>query len=113
DDANSQIKLACPNDISSSIQANADYLVRSGNLGKEITGLKAIFTADNMLYGIDRSQNKWMNPTIIQVNGEISENVMQKAIHEVDRKAGGTVDFWLASLGVSRAYGDYLLASRQ
>jgi len=113
DDANSQIKLACPNDISGNIQADNDYLVIHGSWNMEITGFGAVFTPDTTLYGIDRSTNKWMNPTVIPVNGEISESKLQEGVHTVDRKAGGIIDFWVASLGVSRAYGDLLLASRQ
>ena len=113
DDDASQIRLKCPNNIASAIEANNDFLTIAGSWNMEITGFGAVFTPDTTLYGIDRSQNKWMNPTIIHVNGEISESKLQEGVHTVDRKAGGIIDFWVASLGVSRAYGDLLLASRQ
>ena len=92
---------------------NTDIVVVSGSYGLEMTGLNSVFTVDNTLYGIDRSQNKWFNPTVKAVGGEISEVQMQWAEDEADRKAGSKINFWAASYGVRRAYQNLLLATKQ
>ena len=92
---------------------SANIVVRAGNYGLELTGLDQIFTPDNTLYGIDRSQNKWFNPTTIGSVGTISEVAIQEAIDEADRKAGGKVNIMAASYGVRRAYQELLLATKR
>lgn len=84
-----------------------------GNYEMELTGLGAIFTKDNELYGIDRSQNKWFNPTLNDKGGAVTEVGIQKMIDEVDRKAGGKTNFLISSYGVRRAYQDLLLATKR
>lgn len=90
-----------------------DQLVVSGNYGLELTGLGAVFTKDNTIYNIDRSQNKWFNPTVRAVNGEISEVGIQTGFDEVERVAGGKVNFLMSSYGVRRAYQNLLTAQKQ
>lgn len=90
-----------------------DIVVISGNYGLELTGFGSVFTADNTLYNVDRSANKWFNPTTIAVGGEISEIILQKGTDETDRKAGGKVNFYSTSYGVRRAYQNLLLATKQ
>ncbi len=93
--------------------AATDYIVQAGNYNMELTGLGAVFTAGSTLYGIPRATNTWFNPTIIAVNGEISEVTLQKAIDEAERKAGGAINFWASSYGVRRAYQNLLTATKQ
>lgn len=90
-----------------------DIITVSGSYGLELTGFGSVFTADNTLYGINRANDKWFNPTIIPVAGEISEVILQKAEDEADRKAGGKVGFYASSYGVRRAYQNLLLATKQ
>lgn len=92
---------------------NTNIIVRSGNYDKELTGLDTIFTPNNTLYGIDRTQNKWFNPTVIDSVGTISEIAIQSALDEVERRSGGNVDFMAASYGVKRAYQELLLATKR
>jgi hypothetical protein len=92
---------------------NTDIITISGNYGLELTGLAGVFTADSTLYGIDRSTNKWLNPTLVNVNGEISEVELQKGEDEADRKAGGKIGFYASSYGVRRAYQNLLVATKQ
>lgn len=93
--------------------ANTDFAVISGNYNQELTGFGAVFTKDNTLYGIDRSLNKWFNATVLPVNGNISEVVIQKAIDEAERRAGGNINFLVASYGVRRAYQNLLTSIKR
>lgn len=93
--------------------AITDIIVRSGNYGLELTGLESIFTENNILYGIDRSTNKWFNPTLINNVGTISEVGIQSAIDEAERRASGKVDIMSGSFGVRRAYQELLTATKR
>lgn len=93
--------------------ASTDIVTRAGNFGLELTGLDAIFTPDNTLYGIDRTKNTWFNPTVIDNVGTISEVKIQEAIDEADRRAGGKVNLMATTYGVRRAYQELLLATKR
>ena len=93
--------------------AATDIVTIAGNYGQELTGFGAVFKQNNTLYGIDRSVNKWFNPTTHALNGEISEVAIQKQIDDVDRKAGGKTNFLLSSYGVRRAYQELQLANKR
>lgn len=93
--------------------AATDFAVISGNYEEELTGFGAVFTPDNTLYGIDRTTNKWFNPTVKSLGGEISEVAIQSQIDDTERKAGGKTNFLLSSYGVRRAYQELQLANKR
>lgn len=93
--------------------AATDYAVVYGNYNQELTGFGAVFQQNNTIYGIDRATNKWFNPHLKNIGGEISEVGIQAAIDEVDKKAGGKTNFLLSSYGVRRAYQNLLLATKR
>lgn len=88
-------------------------VVRSGNYGLELTGLGAMFKENNVLYGIDRTQFKWFNPTVLNSIGTISEIKIQNAIDEAERRAGGKVNIMAGTYGVRRAYQELLTATKR
>ncbi len=75
------------------------YLQNSKDL--EITGLKAIFEADE-LYGIDREGKSWLTPYTDSSFGAMSEDALQEAIDGVEEYGGGKVNFIVCSRGVRR-----------
>ncbi|WP_134682570.1 phage major capsid protein [Brevibacillus migulae] len=106
--ATPSVKLSAP------VTTDADdILVVSGNYGLELTGFGAVFTPDNTLYNINRAQNKWFNPIVKPIGGEISEIGIQELIDEAERRAGGKIDFLSSSYGVRRGYQNLLLATKQ
>lgn len=91
-----------------------EAIVIAGSYGLELTGFEAVFTPNNTIYNINRANNKWFNPVVIDANGgEISEILLQKGTDETERKAGGNVNFYATSYGVRRAYQNLLLATKQ
>lgn len=74
-----------------------------GSYGNEITGLKAIFDKSQNLYGLSRENNSWLNPTVTDINGEITENDIQTALDQIEELSGSAVDFIVCSWGVRRA----------
>jgi len=114
DNASRTLKLACTTDISSDIEATKDWLLRHGNLSHgELTGLGAVAAQSGTIYGLDRADYPFLKMVDLDVSGEISENWIKKGEHLVRSRAGGKIDFYMAALGVERAFADYLLASRQ
>ena len=89
-----------------------DVIYLAGNKGLELTGVKAVMTANSTIYNIDRANNKWFNPTLLAINGEISEIKIQEGIDEAEDEAGNTIDFLIAEKGVKRAYMNLLAATK-
>ena len=71
----------------------------------EITGLAAIFSSED-LYGVTRDRSA-MQPYMQTDVGEISENIIQKAIDTIEENSGGQVNFIVCSWGVRRALAEY------
>ena len=78
-----------------------------GSKDYEITGLGAIFSEEDQLYGVDRSSASIMKPYIKENAGEISESLIQKAIDTIEENSGSKVNFIVCSWGVKRALAEY------
>ena len=74
--------------------------------GYEITGLKAVF-GDGELYGVDRSNYPALKPYKKTLIGQISENIIQKAMDTIEENSGSKVNFIVCSWGVKRALAEY------
>ena len=84
-----------------------------GSYNNEITGLKAIFDTEKDIYGLSRKSNSWLNPTKVQVDGEITEIDIQTALDEIEEKSGSAVDIIVCSWGVRRALQKLFSASNR
>ncbi len=93
--------------IASNTIASGDYVTVQGSYQKEITGLGAIFGDSATLYGLSRSEHKWLKPQKFEAE-YISDTVIQKAIDAMEEVSGSTADFIVCSAGVKRAYQNYL-----
>ena len=107
DEENKQITL---NVLDTTIAVN-DFVTVQNSYNQEMTGLKAIFDS-TILYGLDRTQHKWLNANKIAVNGEISELKIQQGIDTAKKKAGSKINLLIGSFGVRRAY-QYLMQSQK
>ena len=91
-----------------------DKLYLAGNYGLEITGVAKVMTADNTLYGLDRSTTyKFFNPMIKAVSAEISEIKIQEGFDDCEDETGNVINFLMAEKGVKRAYQNLLAAMKQ
>jgi hypothetical protein len=84
-----------------------------GSYNNELTGLGAIFSDSDTLYGVDRGVHKWMKPYIKAVDGDITEIIMQQAIDRLEEVNGSKVDFIVCSAGVKRNYQEYMLSFKR
>ncbi len=78
-----------------------------GSKDYEITGLGAIFSDSDQLYGVDRSSTPMLRPYILADVGVISEGIIQSVIDGIEDQSGGTINLILCSKGVKRALANY------
>src|SRR5574344_888187 len=104
-------KFTIDKDIPSTVVADCFVTVQN-SLGKEITGLGAIFGTGN-LYGVTRSTNAWMTPYTKSSVGTITDEKIQTAIDALDENVGSTVDYITCSSDVKSKYQTYLGSYRQ
>jgi hypothetical protein len=78
----------------------------TGNYGNELTGLSEILTVDSVLYTIDRSQNKWFNPTVLDKTsvGGFDSMWLKRAIDSIGDNTGETPKFFVCDHEVEDAY---------
>ena len=81
--------------------------------GLELTGLGAIFSSSDTLYGLTRADHPWLNPVKLTSIGTLTENAVQKAIDLVEENAGSRINFIVCSWGVRRALYEVLSQYRQ
>lgn len=98
--------------VSATAPAANDVVYLAGNKGLELTGIQEVLTADNTIYGINRTTSKYFNPSVVPVNAEISELVIQKGIDDAQDDAGNVIDFLIADKGVVRGYMNLLSAMK-
>ena len=92
------------------VNDGACRLVVQNSLNNEIFGLKGIFDTSNYgtIYGLSRSDNKWLEPHLQKEVGTISDAKIQTAIDYVEEYFGSDIDFITCSSDVKRAYQTYL-----
>lgn len=98
------------NTISSVPNGSIVYVQNSRNC--EITGLGAIFSDSEYLYGLKRADHKWLSPYYSSTETEISDVLIQSAIDFLDENADSKINFISCSANVRRAYQSYLAAYR-
>ena len=112
DRANKTITVSGEKLTSTVVSADSIITVQN-SYGKEITGLKAIFSSTGSIYGLDRATHKWLIPHMKSDVGTISETVIQEAIDTLEENAGSRVNFIVCSSGVKRAYQKALAAYKR
>lgn len=110
DRANNKIKLDGAA-IAASAVSDGDKITVQGSYNNELTGLGAIFGSSETLYGLKRSDYKWLTP-YKKASQKLSDITIQAAIDHLDEAVGSQADFIVCSAGVKRAYQEYLIANR-
>lgn len=94
------------------ISANDVFYVQ-GSKDNEITGLGAIFSTSNTLYGLSRTNNRWLSPYTKNVNDEITDGILQEAVDFLEENTGSNINFITCGAKVKRMYQDYLATYRR
>ena len=69
-----------------------DKLYVQGSKDNEITGLGAIFGAGSTLYGLSKTENKWLTPYTSTTSQEISDDVMSQAVDLLAEYSASNID---------------------
>jgi hypothetical protein len=83
-------------------------VILQGSKGLELTGLGALFSNSETLYGVTRADHDWMTPYMNTEFGDITETKLQTAIDYIEESSGGHINFIVCSWGVKRALAAYL-----
>lgn len=94
-----------------SVASGAKVYVQ-GSRDNEITGLGAIFSDSEYLYGLKRADHKWLSPYSSSTETEVSDVLIQSAIDFLEENADSRINFISCSAKVRRAYQAYLAAYR-
>ena len=105
DKANSRIIISgAP--LEGVVKLDADICLH-GSKGYEITGLGAIFSDSEQLYGVDRSKSSLLRPYIFEEMGNFNESTLECIMDEIEDRAGGKINLIVCSKGVRRAITEY------
>lgn len=88
--------------------ASNDKLYVQGSKNNEITGLGAIFGSGTTLYGLSKTENKWLTPYTSSTSQEISDDVMSQAVDFLAEYSASNIDMITCGSAVKRAYQNYL-----
>lgn len=90
--------------------AVGDIVAIANSYLQEITGLKAIMTKDNTIYGLNRANNKWFNPNVLTASSSVllDDDLMEQALQEVDFESGKEPDVILSGYKAYRVLKNYL-----
>ena len=77
--------------------------------GKEITGLGAIFDESvKNIYGVDRTDNAYLFPTVIDAETDINDGVLWDAVEQAETYKNSKLDLMLMGRTAYKSYVDYL-----
>ena len=77
--------------------------------GKEITGLGAIFDESvTNIYGVDRTNNAYLFPTVIDAETDINDGVLWDAVEQAETYKNSKLDLMLMGRTAYKSYVDYL-----
>lgn len=86
------------------------YMAMQYSSTKELTGLGALFSSSETLYGVNRADHTWMTPYALDETGDFNISKFQKAVDTIEQQSGGRVNFAVCSFGVKRAVYNYLVS---
>ena len=85
-----------------------DVITLHGDYGKEMYGLGDILIPDNIIYDINRANNKWFNPQYYDRGGGSTQpfdsSWLSTALDDVQNRVGADPKFIVCNSGVFRAY---------
>lgn len=89
--------------------AAKSFITVQNSYGKEITGLGAIFDENNKtIYGVDRSNNAYLYPTVVDANGNLDDGTLWDAVEQAETYKNSKIDMMLMGRAAYKSYVDYL-----
>ena len=107
DRATKKVKMDTSIELNTANLTPGSYAVIQGSANNEITGLDALFDENiSSVYGVNKSKSV-MKAYYEEDVGDITENIIQKAIDDIEENSGSRINFMICSWGVRRAILDY------
>ena len=93
----------------SPVTLSAGFITVQNSYNKEITGLGAIFDEKvSTIYGVDRTANKYLLPTVIDANTDIDDSVIWDAVEGAETYKNSKIDMILMGKAAYKHYIEYL-----
>ncbi len=83
-----------------------------GSKDNELTGLEAMFSNNQSLYGLSKADYGFLTPYTNIVTTGVSANAIQDAIDYIEENSGNAIDFIVCSYDVRKAYVENMSQTR-
>lgn len=83
-----------------------------GSKDKEITGIGALFSTSEALYGLNRADHSFLN-AVTESSNTLDEIVMQKLIDKLEMVSGSKIDYIACSAKAKYAYQEYMASFKR
>ena len=104
DRANKTITIA-----GDAITADAGFITVQNSYKREITGLGAIFDENvTTLYGVNRTDNAYLFPTVVDANTDIDDSVIWDAVEGAETYKNSKIDMLMMGKAAYKHYIEYL-----
>ena len=93
-------------------EATTGFITVQKSYNRELTGLGAIFNPEiEEIYGVNRVNNKYMYPEIIDAAGDVSNKIFTKALRQTKNYKNGDVDLIMCGEDTYDSYTEYLMTN--
>ena len=104
DRANNTITIA-----GSPVTLDAGFITVQNSYNKEITGIGAIFDENvSTIYGVDRTANQYLFPTVVDANTDIDDSVIWDAVEGAETYKNSKIDMIMMGKAAYKHYIEYL-----
>ena len=91
------------------VTLDAGFITVQNSYNREITGLGAIFDTNvNTIYGVDRTANKYLFPTVVDANTDIDDSVIWDAVEGAETYKNSKIDMIMMGKAAYKHYIEYL-----
>ena len=91
------------------ITADAGFITVQNSYKREITGLGAIFDENvKTLYGVNRTDNAYLFPTVVDANTDIDDSVIWDAVEGAETYKNSKIDMLMMGKAAYKHYIEYL-----
>lgn len=93
----------------SPVTLEAGFITVQNSYNREITGLGAIFDENvEKIYGVNRTENKYLFPTVVDANTDIDDSVIWDAVEGAETYKNSKIDTILMGKAAYKHYIEYL-----
>lgn len=90
------------------LSAGSGFITVQGSYNRELCGLGAIFGDGESIYGVNKSENPWITPTVIDAGGDITDLILYRGVKEAKDYKGSNIDLLMMGDNAFLAYQDYI-----